>query len=75
MGNKILLITATIVFVIGFALWGYSQSLDRYTDEKEYNEKYTAIDSSDINASEQFNSLRKEYLTSKYDLENYGFTV
>ncbi|HET9571277.1 MAG TPA: hypothetical protein VFP20_07725 [Bacteroidales bacterium] len=74
MGNKILLITATALIVIGFAFWGYTKSLDRFTDETAYNEKYIAIDSSDKDASEQFHKLRDQYLTSKFDFENFGFT-
>lgn len=74
MGNKILLIIASTLIVVGFAFWGYSTSLDRFTDEKTYNEKYYAIDYSDKDASDQFHLLREQYLTSKFDLENFSFT-
>ncbi len=61
------------IIIIGLVLLGLSQTFERYTNEKEYNEKYMSL-SAQENASEKFHELRKEYLTPKIDLENYGIT-
>jgi uncharacterized membrane protein len=62
------------IIIIGLGLLGLSQTFERYTNEEEYNEKYMSL-SGQENASEKFYELRKEYLTPKIDLENYGITL
>ena len=63
-----------IIIVIGLMLIGLSTTFERYTNEKEYNDKYMSLTGQE-NASEQFYELRKEYLSPKIDLENYGVTI
>ena len=54
--------TAYILTIIGLVIFGYSSTLDPYTDEKEFNSKYINISGED--RSEQFFELRNEYLTN-----------
>ena len=56
---------------------GYSFFISAYTDEDEYQEKYMALDWQELgsrNASDKFYELREEYLSSKYKIQDYGFT-
>ncbi len=62
------------VFVMGIILLNTSYRYDRYTNEKEYNEEYYTL-SGGKEDSEKFYQLRDEYLTPKFDLENYGITL
>lgn len=65
--------TGIIILTIGLILLGISFGLKRYTNEKEYNAKYSSLTGE--SDSERFYKLREEYLTPKYDLENYGITL
>lgn len=75
MKNKIISFTGFAIVLIGISLLAYSFTLDRYTDVKAYNERYSLISSTDADASEQFATLRDDFLTSKFALENYGLTA
>lgn len=74
MNNKIIASIGSALLLLGLSLLGYSFTLDRYTDENAFNEKYLSINSDASDASEQFGVLRDEYLTPKIALENYGIT-
>ena len=48
-----------------------------YTNEDAYQEKYRSIDwqkTGSRAASDQFFSLRQEYLSNKYKIQDYGVT-
>ncbi len=67
------------LIIIGLSLIGiiYSFSLSSYTDDQEFNEKYSALNWQEIGsrqASSIFYELRKEYLTAKYTIQDYSFT-
>jgi hypothetical protein len=72
--NRILQITGLIILIIGIVLIIQSISYQRYSNEKEYQDKYMEL-TGDKGDSEKFYKLRDEYLTPKYDLENYGITA
>lgn len=59
-----------ILFLVGIASVLYSFTFEPYTNKQEFEEKCSAIDWN--NRGEKFRALRKEYLTAKYSLENYG---
>ena len=73
--NKILSFTGLAFLLIGILLISYSLTLEKFTDETAYNERYMAIDSSLSTASTEFAALRDEYLTPKFMVENYGLTT
>ena len=73
--NKILSFTGLAFLLIGILLISYSLTLEKFTNETAYNERYLAIDSSLSTASTEFAALRDEYLTPKFMVENYGFTT
>ncbi len=55
----------------------YSFTIPAYTDKDEYFEKYLALDWQKLGsqtASDKFYRLREEHLTSKYKIQDYGFT-
>jgi len=64
-------------FVLGVLLLLISLTIEPYTNEIEYNQKYLAIDRESLGsdaALNKFYSLREMYLTNKYTLEDYGYT-
>ncbi len=64
---------AFLLSAIGLCLLCYAASLETYTSEQDYFDKYELLyGSSD---TEAFYTLRKEYLTPKYRLEDYGITL
>lgn len=71
--NRVLQITGLIILIIGIVLIIKSISYQRYTNEKVYQDKYMEL-TGEKGDSEKFYKLREEYLTPKYDLENYGIT-
>jgi hypothetical protein len=73
MKNRILKIAGLIIFVVGIALVIKSTSYPKYTDEKAYQDKYMELTGAKGD-SEKFYQLRDEYLTPKFELENYGIT-
>lgn len=55
----------------------YSFAISAYTNKDEYHEKYMTLDWQELgsrSASERFYELRKEYLSNKYRVQDYGFT-
>lgn len=61
-----------ILVLAGILLFRYSTTLEPYTNEEEFNEKYLAIEGG--NKSRKFYELQKEYRTHKYSYENYALT-
>jgi len=61
------------LFFIGIILVLTSFHFDRYTNEQEYNDKYSQL-SGGPNDSKAFYKLRDDYLTPKFRLINYGIT-
>lgn len=72
--NKFIKIIGLSIIVLGFLLSIASLMYNRYTNEKEFQEKFLALDETSSNNSEQYFKLREEYLTPKFVLENYGIT-
>jgi hypothetical protein len=70
--NNFSKIISLIILLAGFVILGLSFKYDRYTNEQEYNDKYLALTGENMN--EQFYALRDEYLTPKFNLENYGIS-
>lgn len=64
---------AYIITLLGLLIYVYSTFLEPYTNEEEYNSRYLEIKGDD--RTEQFYTLRDEYLTMKYSLIDYGFTA
>lgn len=64
---------ANIIIGIGLVIFGYSISLEPYTNEIEFDEKCMALTGDDRSA--QYFDLREQYLTSKYVLVDYGLTI
>lgn len=64
------------LFLFGSLLVSYAMTKPVYTDESSFMQQYMAIDyTKDKDASIKFYQLRDKYLTSKYDLINYGITI
>ena len=56
----------------------YSLTTPAYTNKVEYEEKYIAIDWQKVGsrvASDRFYELRDEYISNKYKIQDYGFTL
>ncbi len=66
-------IIGLVLFFLGVIIFLTSLSYQQYTNEKEYQDKYMSLHGGSKD-SEQFYKLRKEYLTPKYNLEDYGIT-
>lgn len=67
-----------LLSVFGVALFLYTLTLDRYTDEAAYRAAYQAIHPHDVGleaAGESFSELRRRYLTPKFELEDYALTA
>jgi hypothetical protein len=64
---------AVLAIVVGVLLFAYSTTLGIYTNEDEFQQKYTAIEGA--NRSEQFFKLRAEYATNKFVMEDYALTL
>ncbi len=62
-----------LMVIAGILMLLYSSTLDPYTNEEAYDEKYLSLHGE--NKTAQFYALRKEYLTNKYSLEDYGITT
>jgi len=60
--------------VIGAGVFSYSTTLNPYSNEEEFNDKYQKINLDDDDKSEQYHQLRDAYLTDKYTYEDYGLT-
>jgi hypothetical protein len=71
--GKILKKIGVIALTIGIIIGAYSLTLNPYSNEQEFNEKYMALNGAK-DASEKFFNLRDEYLTPKFELENYAIT-
>lgn len=63
---------AAILLLVGATLIGYAYSLPRYKDEALFMERYMAL--SDGQSSEYW-QLRDEWLTPKFELQDYGGTL
>jgi hypothetical protein len=71
--NRLLQIAGIIILIIGIGLIIKSTLYQRYTNEKAYQDKYMEL-TGEEGDSEKFYKLREEYLTPKFDFENYGVT-
>ena len=71
--NRVLQIAGIIILIIGIGLIIKSTLYQRYTNEKAYQDKYMEL-TGEEGDSEKFYKLREEYLTPKFDFENYGIT-
>jgi hypothetical protein len=71
--NKSFKLISLVVLLAGFVILGLSFKYAPYTNEQEYNDKYFALKGDKI--TKQFYELRDEYLTPKFDFENYGISL
>lgn len=72
--NRALFVIGLIFLIGAISLLWRSTTYERYTNSEEYNTKYLRL-SDDENRSLKFQELRKEYLTPKFKLEDYGITL
>jgi hypothetical protein len=72
--NRILQIAGLLILIVGVVLIVKSVSYQRYTNEKEYQDKCAVLTADGKNDSEKFDQLREHYLTPKIAMENYGIT-
>lgn len=61
----------SVFIIIGIALFGYSLTMDPYTDVDLFNETYMSMTHEH---SVQFYALRDEMLTPKYRIQDIGIT-
>ena len=66
-----------VIIIVSLLSILYSFSMSAYTNEEEYREKYMALDWEELGsraASDKFYELRNDYLSIKYEFQDYGFT-
>ncbi|MDR2036973.1 MAG: hypothetical protein LBQ60_03525 [Bacteroidales bacterium] len=67
--NRILIFTGLVILSMGIAMLVHSSSLQIYTDKDEFRKN-----AYDPDRTKSFHKIRKEYLTPKIELEDYGIT-
>ena len=65
---------AIVLMGTGVFMLFHSSSLEKYSNEQEYRNKYQELIYSE-NKSTEFYKLRSDYLTAKFKLEDYGLTL
>lgn len=74
MKDKIFGVIGILLLVVGISFLYMSTTYERYTNKEEYQSKYMQLKDGE-NRTLQFYELRSEYLTPKFELEDYGFTL
>ena len=72
MKKSYLILTAIILLSIGIFLIIQSTDMPAHTNEKLYNEAISNVEQGDYT---EYDRVRETYLTSKYDFEDYGYTL